>query len=229
MSTLNRRIARAVVPFLAQLPITPNHVTLVSLAFGLVAAGCFARGPDGWVWGALWLQAAYVLDNCDGELARRQGTSSGFGSWLDTVVDCVVHMAFFWALAAGLDDGGGLWFAVGGVTAVGVFLSYAMAFAAQVHARGADAWRHPDPPAGSPPPRSAWVRFRKRWREDFSWIILGAALAGHMAWLVVAGLLSSFAIAIDNLRTVLGPARGATEPPVGPTHDADRRVGSGHR
>jgi phosphatidylglycerophosphate synthase len=211
MATLNRRIARALVPYLAKLPITPNQVTLASLAMGLAAAWCFAHGPDGWVSGALWLQAAYVLDNCDGELARRQGTSSGFGSWLDTVSDCVVHMAFFWTVAAGLDDGDGAWWAVGAVAAIGVFLSYAMAFAAQVHERGADAWRHPDPPAGSPPPRSAWVRFRKRWREDFSWIILAAALAGHMAWLVVVGLLSSFAIAIDNLRTVLAPRPGMAE------------------
>jgi len=199
MPPLNRTIARAVVPVLARAPITPNQVTCVSVAMGLFAACRFAEGPEGWVAGALWLQGAYVLDNCDGELARRTGTASGFGSWLDTIGDCLVHMAFFGGLGAGL---GGVWATAGAVTAVGVFSSYAATFAVQVHARGSAAWRHPDPPAGSPPPASPWVRLRKRSRDDFSWVILAAACAGSMAWLLVCGLLSSFAIAAGGLWTV---------------------------
>jgi hypothetical protein len=87
-----------------------------------------------------------------------------------------------------------------------------MSFAAQVRARGADAWRHPDPPAGTPPSPRFWVRFRKRWREDFSWIILAAAAAEHMAWLLVVGLLSGLAIALDNLRTIRRTPAVATVP-----------------
>jgi phosphatidylglycerophosphate synthase len=204
MTTLNRGIAGAVVPVLARLPLTPNQVTLLGLAAGLLAAWHFQEGASGWLSGALWLELSFILDNCDGALARRQGRFSGFGSWLDTISDCIVNMAFFYALGAGLsrDYQEALWLRVGLLTAVGVFFSYAMSFAAQVHRRGAEAWRHPDPPAGGPPD-SRLVALRKRAREDFSWVVLAAALAEHMAWLLGCGLLSSFAIGVAALRSIL--------------------------
>lgn len=95
------------------------------------------------------------------------------------------------------------------VTAVGVFFSYAMAFAVQVHRRGTDAWRHPDPPAEAEPDGQL-VGFRKRAREDFSWIVLAGALAQHLGWLLWCGLCSSFAIGLVNLRTIGRAPEGET-------------------
>jgi len=213
MKTVNRSIAGAVVPVLARLPVTPNQVTLLGLATGLMAAWRFREGAAGWLGGALWLQLSFILDNCDGTLARRQGRTSGFGSWLDTISDCVVNLAFFYALGVGLyrDSGQVLWARVGMATAAGVVFSYAMAFAAQVTRRGVDAWRHPDPPAGGPP-ESTLVVLRKRAREDFSWVVLAAALAHHMGWLLYCGLVSSFAIGVTSLRSIHRTAREATLP-----------------
>lgn len=203
MRTVNRTVAGLLVPLLAATPITPNQVTLLGLAAGLMAAWRFGGGSAGWLAGALWLQISFVLDNCDGTLARRRGLASGFGSWLDTVSDCVVNVAFFHALGLGLyrDSGQGLWWWTGAVTAAGVSCSYAAAFAAQVHRRGAEAWRHPDPPPGAPAERP-FVVWRKRAREDFSLVVLAAALAGHMAWLLLCGLVSSFAIAAASWWTI---------------------------
>jgi phosphatidylglycerophosphate synthase len=202
--TVNRTIASAVVPVLARLPVTPNQVTLLGLAAGLVAAWRFRAGAAGWLAGALWLELSYILDNCDGALARRLGRLSALGSWLDTICDCLVNMAFFYGVGAGLfrDSQQILWLRMGEVTAVGVLFSYAMAFAAQVRRRGADAWRHPDPPPGGPP-ETTLTALRKQAREDFSWVVLAAAVAQHMAWLLGCGLVSSFAIGLASLRSIL--------------------------
>lgn len=204
MPTLNRSIALKIVPWLARLHVTPNQVTLLGLAAGLVAAARFGEGAASWLAGALWLQLSFILDNCDGSLARLQNRTSGFGSWLDTVSDCLVNMGLFYGIGAGLrqDTGQGFWLVSGVVAAVGVFFSYAMAFAVQVHRRGDAAWRHPDPPAGSEVD-SQLVGFRKRAREDFSWIVLAAALAQHLEFLLWCGLGSSFAIGLVNLRSIV--------------------------
>jgi phosphatidylglycerophosphate synthase len=205
MPTLNRRIALAVVPVLAWMRLTPNQVTVLGLLAGLFAATRFGHGTSGWLAGALWLQLSFILDNCDGTLARRLNRTSGFGSWLDTASDCLVNMAFFAAVAVGLhhDTGHLFWLVGGAVAAVGVFFSYAMAFAVQVHRRGAAAWRHPDPPAGSEP-ESELVGFRKRAREDFSFIVIAAVLLHHLEVLLWCGLISSYAIGLTNLRTITG-------------------------
>ena len=209
MSTLNRSIAQWIVPWLARLRLSPNQVTLLGLAAGLAAATRFAEGPESWLVGALWLQLSFILDNCDGTLARLQNRTSGLGSWLDTVSDCAVNIGLFYGIGTGLqrDTGQYIWLVGGLVTAVGVFFSYAMAFAVQVHRRGIDAWRHPDPPAGAEPD-SRLVGFRKRAREDFSWIVLAGALAGHLGWLLWCGLGSSFAIGLGNLRAILRAPEG---------------------
>jgi len=207
MATLNRSIGLRVVPWLALLRVTPNQLTLLGLAAGLIGATRFAEGPSGWLAGALWLQLSFILDNCDGTLARLQHRTSGLGSWLDTLSDCAVNIGLFYGIGVGLqhDTGQMIWQVGGLVTAVGVFFSYAMAFAVQVHRRGFDAWRHPDPPAAAEPD-SRLVGFRKRAREDFSWIVLAGALGQHLGWLLWCGLGSSFAIGLVNLRTILRPA-----------------------
>jgi len=124
--SINRRISQRVTPWLVPLRVTPNQVTLLSLAAGLIGAWHFREGTAGaWLAGALWLQLSYVLDNCDGELARLTGRSSGFGSWLDTISDCVIHTAFFFWLGVGVarSHTGPLWIWLGVLAAAGVFLA----------------------------------------------------------------------------------------------------------
>jgi phosphatidylglycerophosphate synthase len=221
-ATLNRSIAYVVVPVLARTPLTPNQVTLLSLVTGLVSAWTVAQGPAHAVTGALWLALSFVLDNCDGELARRQSRASGIGSWLDTVGDMVVNAALFLGLGIGLahEPGSPWWLHVGVVTAGSVVFSYVASFAVQVHRRGAGAWRHPDPPHEEPD--GPVIGFRKRAREDFSWIVLAAAFAGHMGWLVLCGCAGGFAVGVTALRTItrsrttVPRALAASSPPTDP-------------
>jgi len=191
---LNREISQRVTPWLEFLRLSPNQVTGLSLGAGLTCACFFLQGsPAGWVWGALWLEISYVLDNCDGELARRTGRSSGLGSWLDVLSDCLIHMAFFLGLAGGLviQSGQAYWAFLGVAASAGVFLTYLVFFLGQVRRRGASAWVHPDPPYEEAAPDLA-AQVKAIARGDFSLVVLVSALAGQISWLLWAGTFGAF-------------------------------------
>ena len=101
---VDRYVNRKLSPWFSRrflrVPLTPNQVTLIALAIGLLAAFCFARG--GWlsgVVGALLLQWSAVIDCCDGEVARLTFLESMSGYYLDIVCDNIVHMAVFAGIA----------------------------------------------------------------------------------------------------------------------------------
>ncbi len=193
--SINRKISHRLTPGLAWLGLTPNQVTLLALAAGLASGWMLFQGtPSAWIVGALFFELAYLLDNCDGELARMTRATSGLGSWLDTVTDCLIHMTFFLALGFGVHrlDPDRLWIRLGEVAAVGVFLTYLAFFLQQVQRRGRSAWRHPDPPMAEGP-INFWESLRVVLREDFALVVLASALMGRMAWLLWGGVLGAFA------------------------------------
>ena len=53
------------------------------------------------LFGAFLFLICYVLDNCDGEIARIKGMRSIFGMRYDTFVDWVVHAVYFICLGWG--------------------------------------------------------------------------------------------------------------------------------
>ena len=82
----DQRLARILVRPLAGTPLTPNHITLLTLALGLGAAWLFATGdPVAANWGAGVFVLARFLDHFDGELARLTGQTSRLGYYLDYV------------------------------------------------------------------------------------------------------------------------------------------------
>lgn len=84
--------ARALLPVLGRISwLTPNHVTYVHTAFGLLAAGLVAwtRSPVYLVVAFVCLEMRMVLDCFDGVLARATGKSSPFGRALDEIADTV--------------------------------------------------------------------------------------------------------------------------------------------
>jgi 1L-myo-inositol 1-phosphate cytidylyltransferase / CDP-L-myo-inositol myo-inositolphosphotransferase len=105
---VERRISLAISRRLAGTRVTPNTMTLVSVAVGLAGAALFLS-PSAWapLAGALLVLAHSILDGCDGELARLKFQESRFGGVLDFWGDNVVHSALFaaiavaWARAAG--------------------------------------------------------------------------------------------------------------------------------
>jgi phosphatidylglycerophosphate synthase len=81
---------------------TPNSLTVVSFVVGLAAAVAFALGSrPALVAGALLLQASFVLDCVDGQLARYTRTFSSAGAWLDSVFDRLKEYAVYAGLAVG--------------------------------------------------------------------------------------------------------------------------------
>jgi phosphatidylglycerophosphate synthase len=82
--------------------LSPNQVTLASLAVALLAACCCATGARwAYVVGAVLLQVSFGLDCADGQLARLTGAFSELGAWLDAMVDRLKEYAVYAGLAAG--------------------------------------------------------------------------------------------------------------------------------
>jgi phosphatidylglycerophosphate synthase len=99
---VDRRISLAVSHRLAATSITPNQMTLISVAFGLLGAPFFLSPQPIWqTIGALLFLAHSVLDGCDGELARLKFRESRWGGILDFWGDNVVHSAIFACIGLG--------------------------------------------------------------------------------------------------------------------------------
>lgn len=80
---------------------TPNVVTVVSLAFGILAALLVATGARwAWVLAAVLLLVALVVDCVDGEIARFTRRFSPLGAFLDAVGDRVKEYAVLAAVAS---------------------------------------------------------------------------------------------------------------------------------
>ncbi|WP_329522333.1 CDP-alcohol phosphatidyltransferase family protein [Spirillospora sp. NBC_01491] len=94
--------AQAVTRWAAREGLTPNTVTLISLAVGLLAALWFAAGTrTGMVVGAVLFYLAFVLDCVDGQLARYRRMVSPLGAWMDAIGDRAKEYAVYAGLAVG--------------------------------------------------------------------------------------------------------------------------------
>jgi Family of unknown function (DUF5941)/CDP-alcohol phosphatidyltransferase/MobA-like NTP transferase domain len=103
VSTYSKYIAR----WAARRGLTPNQVTLISAAVGVLAAAGFATGERPWmVVGAVLLYFAFVLDCVDGQLARYSRQFSKLGAWLDSIFDRTKEYVVFAGLAIGASRSG---------------------------------------------------------------------------------------------------------------------------
>ena len=97
-----RKLSMAVTRRLVDTTVTPNMMTVVSVAIGLAGAACFLSATPAWqLTGALLFLAHSILDGCDGELARLKFMESRHGAVLDFWGDNIVHFAVFSAIAIG--------------------------------------------------------------------------------------------------------------------------------
>jgi phosphatidylglycerophosphate synthase len=113
--------SKYVVRWAARHGLTPNEVTIASLAIGVAAAVAFATGSRaGLVAGAVLLQAAFTADCVDGQLARYTRSFSGLGAWLDSIFDRAKEYAVYAGLAIGATRGGGdpVWLLAGAALAL---------------------------------------------------------------------------------------------------------------
>ena len=94
-----RPLTDALVGVLGRAGVNPQAIVLAHASLGLVAAVLVARGPSGWTWAAVLLQLKMLLDNLDGGVARATGRVTRMGRYLDSVLDTVVNVLLFAALA----------------------------------------------------------------------------------------------------------------------------------
>lgn len=96
---MNRPISMRISRHLAHWRVSPNLITTLVTAIGLV--GAFLVSSTSYVWiltGALIFQLASILDGCDGEVARFTFSRTRHGAWYDRLSDNARHVAFFTAL-----------------------------------------------------------------------------------------------------------------------------------
>ena len=87
---------------LAGTAITPNQMSLISIAVGICGGPFFLSSrPLMQTIGALLFLAHSILDGCDGELARLKFQQSRWGGVLDFWGDNVVHTVIFGCMAIG--------------------------------------------------------------------------------------------------------------------------------
>jgi phosphatidylglycerophosphate synthase len=124
--TVHRRASAPLTRIAVALGVSPNAVSLASLALGLGAvAGWASATLGGALLGLLLYFLSVVLDHTDGEVARLTHTESRFGEWLDVTLDTVVHVlgGLAFGLAAQHAAGSG---ALAGVLAAAGFAASAV-------------------------------------------------------------------------------------------------------
>ncbi len=99
LARLDRSLSIALSRRLVQTPVTPNQLTALSLALGLLGAALLTSA-DYWLTclGAVLLGSSCVLDGCDGEVARLKLLASKAGARFDQMTDNLVHLATFVAI-----------------------------------------------------------------------------------------------------------------------------------
>ena len=89
-----RPLSFLLVMLLRPLPVSPNAITVLSMAAGVVAGVFFGTATRmGNLYGSLSLLIANILDCADGQLARVRGTSSRLGKTLDGIADGVTYLS----------------------------------------------------------------------------------------------------------------------------------------
>ncbi len=97
-----RPAAGLLAALLAPTRVRPIHLTTCGLVLGLVAAVLLAVQPAAAPLVAALVLATWFCDRADGQLARRQKTTSALGAWFDANVDELLDVAWHLALAAAI-------------------------------------------------------------------------------------------------------------------------------
>jgi phosphatidylglycerophosphate synthase len=217
---VSRKISLAVTRRLAPTRVTPNAMTVVSVALGLAGAWSFLSPtwPRQAAGGLLFLLHS-ILDGCDGELARLKFQESRLGGVLDFWGDNFVHVAVFSAFgiawSAAIGEPWPLYLAAlavsGTVLCAGFIYTYAM---------------RPRPGGGpllttvSPSRRSKLTQVLDALaRRDFIYFVMVLALFGKAYWFlapVSAGtpgfFLALLVMALGGRRLQGAPGPGRSSP-----------------
>jgi phosphatidylglycerophosphate synthase len=175
---------------LAGTAITPNQMSLISVAVGMCGGPFFLSSrPLMQTIGALLFLAHSILDGCDGELARLKFQQSRWGGVLDFWGDNVVHTIIFgcmgvgWSLAAGAIWP--LWLGAGAV--LGTLGSAGFVYWRLI--RSKDGGDTLFTSVSDAPERPLTRLLDSASRRDFIYLVILLALFGRSNWfLVMAGI-----------------------------------------
>ena len=175
---------------LAGTAITPNQMSLISIAVGICGGPFFLSSrPLMQTIGALLFLAHSILDGCDGELARLKFQQSRWGGVLDFWGDNVVHAVIFgcmgigWSLAAHAP-----WpLALGACAVLGTLGSAAFVYWRLMRAKDGDDTLFTS--VSDAPERPLTRLLDSASRRDFIYLVILLALFGRSNWfLVMAGV-----------------------------------------
>jgi 1L-myo-inositol 1-phosphate cytidylyltransferase / CDP-L-myo-inositol myo-inositolphosphotransferase len=175
---------------LAGTAITPNQMSLISIAVGICGGPFFLSSrPLMQTIGALLFLAHSILDGCDGELARLKFQQSRWGGVLDFWGDNVVHIVIFACMAVGWSlAAGSLWpLALGAGAVLGTLGSAGFVYWRLMRLKdGADTLFTS---VSESPDRSLTRLLDSASRRDFIYLVILLALFGRSNWfLVMAGV-----------------------------------------
>ena len=183
---LHRRLSRPLTRLLLRTPLSPNAVTLLGIAIGVVGGLALgAATPSGVAAGVACLIASGVLDCSDGELARLRFAESRLGHWLDMAGDTVVHLAVLGGLALRLLHGPGL---PGGPVLTLLGLGVLASFAVISWSEHAESRRHR---AGGWENRLLDGVLAPLSTRDWYLLVVPFVLAGRLDWLVLGAAIGS--------------------------------------
>jgi len=189
---VERPISLQIVRRLASTSVTPNQVTLISVAIGLAGAPCFISALWPWqTFGALLFLVHSIVDGCDGELARLRFQESRWGGVLDFWGDNVVHIATFACMAVGwslsVSATWPLWF--GAAAVFGNAGSAALVYWRQMRVK-ADSGPLFTSVSAESDRRLAWLLDAAS-RRDFIYLVLLLALFGKSDWFLLLAALGA--------------------------------------
>jgi phosphatidylglycerophosphate synthase len=211
---VERPISLAISRRLAGTAITPNQMSLISIAVGICGGPLFLSSrPLMQTIGALLFLAHSILDGCDGELARLKFQQSRWGGVLDFWGDNVVHIVIFACMAVGWSLSAGalwpLWLGAGAV--LGTLGSAGFVYWRLMRMKdGGDTLFTS---VSDAPERPLTRLLDSASRRDFIYLVILLALFGRSNWfLVMAGIGAPIYFVL-----VLLAARQQTSPKSGPT------------
>ena len=180
----NRRCSRWLTRWLLRTPLTPNGVTVLATAVGVLASVAFGVGGyAAGIIGALLFQLSAILDCCDGEVARLKFMESAFGEQLDVVLDNVVHLALYAGIAwASFEHNWGpMALLLGGFAMLGNVAAFVVVQRATRMRKGLAPERR----------RVVESILNSFVSRDFSAIILALALVGRVDWFLPLAAIGS--------------------------------------
>lgn len=213
---INRHVSLWLSRRLVATRVHPNHVSVLCIALGALAALLVLGGSYGWVLaGAAVFQLNSILDGVDGELARVRWQQSRLGELLDSAGDNFSNFAYFTALAWVAAHRGHALLAALGAAGLALWAAYLVFLYSRLYGTGrGDVMLVTEPASGSP--LSGLIRLGRTLlrRDSFVMLALLLAAAGRPFWMLPVMLLggaSVFGYAASQWSRAL-VRRFATEP-----------------